>query len=116
MTHAFANMSLHLKAIHAAALCAIGLTVILLMAPASLHRIAFHGEDDADFVRTGSLLLIAAPLPLAAGITLDTYVAVATALQSETTATILAIGAAVMLLALWYVYPAWRRSLHARSI
>lgn len=44
------------------------------MTPAALHRIAFHGEDDAGFFRIGSALVIAASIPLAVGIAADTAV------------------------------------------
>jgi hypothetical protein len=94
---------------HAAALCCIGLAVILLMAPASLHRISFGGQDNPDFVKIGSFFVVAAPLPLALGIALDTYVAAGRALQSDVSAVILAVAAALVLLGMWYVYPLWRR-------
>jgi len=37
-----------------------GLAVILLMAPASLRRISFGGEDDPEFVKIGSAFVVAA--------------------------------------------------------
>jgi Family of unknown function (DUF6328) len=94
---------------HAAALCCIGLAVVLLIAPASVHRIAFGGQDDPDFLKIGSLFVIAAPLPLAIGISLDTYVAAGRALQSDTAALLLAAAALIAPLIFWYVLPAWRR-------
>jgi hypothetical protein len=78
------------------------------MAPASLHRIAFGGEDDPEFVKIGSLFVIGAPLPLAFGIALDVYVAGTRALPSATAAAALALGAIFALLGLWYAYPVWR--------
>lgn len=99
------------KQLHLAALCCIGLAVILLMAPASLHRIAFGGEDHPDFVHIGSWIVAVAPLPLALGITLDTYVAAARALDSDTVALVMAAGASVVLLGTWYVYPLVQRLL-----
>ena len=54
LTQAFADLPAQAKIAHAAALCCIGLTVIFLMAPASVHRIAFSGQDDADFLKIGS--------------------------------------------------------------
>jgi hypothetical protein len=68
------------------------------MTPASLHRIAFGGEDDPQFVTVGSWFVIAAPLPLALGIALDTYVAADRAVQSPATAVALAAVAIVALL------------------
>jgi len=63
----FQQLSPEAKIIHVIALCCIGLAVILLMAPASLHRISFAGEDDPAFLKVGSIFVIAAPLPLALG-------------------------------------------------
>jgi hypothetical protein len=80
------------------------------MTPASLHRIAFGGEDDPQFVTVGSWFVIAAPLPLALGIALDTYVAADRAVQSPATAVALAAVAIVALLGARYAYPLWRRA------
>jgi len=110
LTRAFEQLPQAYKLAHAAALCSIGLAVILLMAPASLHRISFAGQDDPDFVKIGSVFVVAAPFPLALGITLDTYVAAGRALDSGAGAVILAAAAALMLLSMWYIYPLWRRA------
>jgi Family of unknown function (DUF6328) len=109
LTKAFSELPQASKIAHAAALCCIGLTILLLMAPASLHRIAYNGEDDPQFVKIGSWFVVTAPLPLALAIALDTYVAAGRALQSPTAAIALAIAAIVALLGCWYVYPTWRR-------
>ena len=79
------------------------------MAPASVHRIAFSGKDDPDFLSIGSVFVVTAPFPLAVGISLDAYVATGRALQSNTAATVLAVASLMLLLALWYVFPWWRR-------
>ena len=63
LTRAFAQLPIEAKAAHAVALCCMALAIILLMAPASLHRIAFAGEDDPEFFRIASLFVILAPLP-----------------------------------------------------
>lgn len=109
LTQAFAQLPADAKIAHAVALCCVALAVILLMAPASLHRIAFGGEDDPQFVTIGSGFVIAAPLPLAFAIALDTYVAAGRAMSSATAAAVLAVAAIVALLGLWYAYPIWRR-------
>jgi Family of unknown function (DUF6328) len=109
LTKAFSELPAVSKTAHAAALCCLGLAVLLLMAPASLHRIAFDGEDDPQFVKIGSWFVISAPLPLALAIALDTYVAAGRALQSPAAAIALAIAAIAVLLGCWYVYPAWHR-------
>jgi hypothetical protein len=107
LTEAFADLSSGAKMTHAAALCCIGLAVVLLNRP--IHRISFGGQDDLDFLKIGSLLVVAAPLPLAVGISLDTYVAAGRALQSDTAALLLAAAALMTPLIFWYALPAWRR-------
>jgi PncC family amidohydrolase len=109
LTRAFEQIPFESKLAHAAALCCIALSVILLMAPAALHRISFAGEDSADFLKVGSVFIVAAPLPLALGIALDTYVAIAQALESNLAATSVAGTTAIVLTLLWYAYPVWRR-------
>jgi succinate dehydrogenase hydrophobic anchor subunit len=108
LTQAFAELTPAAKMAHTAALCCIALAVVLLMAPASVHRIAFAGEDDPEFLTIGSIFVVAAPLPLALGIALDSYVA-GRALESDTAALSLATTTAVVLLGFWYVFPIWRR-------
>lgn len=114
LTKAFSELPVEAKTAHAVALCCLGLTVLMLMAPASLHRIAFGGEDDPQFVAVGSWFVTLAPLPLAFAIALDTYVAAGRALQSPTVAIALAIAAIVALLGAWYGYPSWRRLISAK--
>lgn len=109
LTQAFAQLPTQAKIAHAAALCCIGLAVVLLMAPASVHRIAFSGQDDPDFLKIGSFFVVAAPVPLALGIALDAYVAAGRALQSSAAAMALAAISIVVLLGCWYAFPLWRR-------
>jgi hypothetical protein len=109
LTRTFAQLPGDAKLAHAAALCCVALAVVLLMAPASLHRISFGGNDDPKFVQIGSKFVIAAPLPVALAIALDIYVASGRALESNIAATTLGIVAVVVLLGLWYGFPLWRR-------
>jgi hypothetical protein len=110
-TRAFQDLPSESKFAHAAALCCIALAVILLVAPASLHRISFGGQDDPEFLKIGGFFVVAAPLPMALGIALDTYVAAGRALQSDAAALVLAATATLVLLGTWYVYPVWRRAM-----
>jgi uncharacterized protein YjeT (DUF2065 family) len=77
LTHAFEELPFSSKLVHAAALILVARAVILLMAPAAFHRIAFAGEDSEDFHRIGSWFIVAATVPLAGGIAGDVHVAVA---------------------------------------
>src|SRR2546428_4199994 len=59
--------------------------------------------------RARHLFQVSAPAALAFGIALDTYVAARQALESGTSAAVLAIAAIVTLLGVWYVHPISRR-------
>jgi hypothetical protein len=110
LTDAFADLPASSKIMHAIALCCIALAVILLMAPASFHRITFRGENTEVFHRIGSRFVIASAIPLAAGITGDLYVALTKALDSAVAGTVLAAAIAVCLIALWFVRPLMLRN------
>ena len=88
---------------------AIALSVLLLMTPATLHRIAYHGEDDYDFFQIGSILVSVAVLPLACGISAD-IVVVAEKISDNINFSFLA-GALsfALLIAAWYVFPLLNR-------
>jgi len=100
--------------IHCLWLC-VALAVVLLMTPAALHRLAFHGEDSPDFVTIGSVFVIAASVPLALAIAFDTYVAVHRSLESDPAAFAAASFSALLLFSLWYAYPLWQRHSPARA-
>ena len=105
LSTAFDKLPAVSKITHSCSLCCIALTIILLMAPAAFHRISYAGEDSEEFHRLGSGFVIAAALPLAAGITGDLYVAIAKAAESPAIAAVCAGVAAAVLIILWYVHP-----------
>ena len=104
LTPAFSELSDAAKLLHAASLLSVVLTVILLMAPAAIHRLSFGGEDTPRMLRIGSGLVTAALLPLSLGIAGDITVAVGKSLDSEA----LGVAAGLLILALllgWYAWP-----------
>jgi hypothetical protein len=108
LTRPFSQLPEAAKYIHVAALCAVLAAVTLLMTPAALHRIAFHGQDDETFFRIGSALVIAAAGPLAFGVSADVYVvffAVSASLWIAASAALLSLA---ILVGLWFAYPIWR--------
>jgi uncharacterized protein DUF6328 len=109
LTHAFEQIPAASKLVHAGALCCVALCIILLLTPASLHRISFGGEDSQTFLRLGSAFVISAPLPLAIGMAADMYVAIEKAIDAFVPALSVSIFTAVMLLGFWYAYPLIRR-------
>jgi uncharacterized protein DUF6328 len=92
LTETFGELAQSAKIVHTAALCCIVLVVILLMAPAAFHRIAYGGENTEAFYRLGSCLIVVAALPLALGITLDLYVAATRAFETRLPAVLTALG------------------------
>jgi Family of unknown function (DUF6328) len=109
LTKAFNELPALFKYIHCAGLCAVALAVVLLMTPAAVHRLGFQGEDDSEFFKIGSRLVVAASIPLAIGIASD--VAVVFFKTTESTGVALSAGAAalVALLGFWLAYPIWHR-------
>ncbi len=104
------------KLVHMLALALIAVTIILLMTPAAIHRLSFHGEDTERFHKIGSWFVVAAAIPLGLGIGADTYVATTRAMDSSAVG-IGAAGAIVsLLLFLWFIQPLLlRRTGAARS-
>jgi Family of unknown function (DUF6328) len=109
-TRSFKELPLSIQCLHAAALCAVALAVLLLMTPAALHRIAFHGEDDASFFRIGAALVVAASIPLAVGIAAEIGVVFFKVSDSMGSAAFAGATALCVLLGVWLGYPVWRRT------
>jgi Family of unknown function (DUF6328) len=113
LTQAFEQLPHSSQLLHAAALLLVALAIILLMAPAAFHRIAFAGEDTEAFHRLGSGFIIAATVPLAGGIAADVYVALTKITQHTAAAIAAAAFAAAVMAGLWYVHPYLLRRKHA---
>ena len=105
LTSGFDRLPQTSKIIHVAALALIGINVVLLMTPAALHRLSYGGDDSESFLRTGSALVIAAPVFLAAGIAAETWVVMQKVTDSMSWST--SAGAAVFftLVLFWYALP-----------
>jgi Family of unknown function (DUF6328) len=105
LTKSFAELPPSAKYVHAAGLCTVALATILLMAPAAIHRIAFQGEDDEQFLRIGSWLVIAAVGPLALGISSDVYVVFLKTTENPTASMMVALLSLFVQIGVWYVLP-----------
>ena len=104
MTKAFQDTQNPLQNAHFAALGSVLLAVMLLIAPAAVHRLGFGGQDAERMHDIGSNLITIALVPLAAGIAVDVFVACAKVvpapvplIASSTTFGCLAV--------LWYALP-----------
>jgi len=93
----------------------VAVTVILVMAPAAIHRIGFNGEDTERFYEMGSRFVIAACAPLGLGIAADAYVAVTKAAGSDTVGLVCSVAILVLLFSLWFLQPLFLRKSLARS-
>jgi len=105
LTDSFARLPETSKIIHVAALCSVALAVMLLMAPAAFHRIAFEGRDSEQFHRLGSALVVAGAVPLAIGMAGDLYVAITLGLGSAVAGALSASMAGIVLVVLWFAVP-----------
>jgi hypothetical protein len=112
LTSGFDGLPETAKILHVAALCLVGVNVIVMMTPAALHRLSFNGEDSSRFLRIGSALVTLGPAFLGAGISTEIYVVFLKVLDSAQVAVTASIGSAILLTALWYIWPlALRKSL-----
>jgi uncharacterized protein DUF6328 len=105
LTRTFADIPAASKLIHVGALGCMALAVVLLMAPAAYHRLVYDGEDTMDALRTGSLLVTMATIPLALGIAADVYVTIEHISASPGVAALTAALMLAVLTGLWHVYP-----------
>jgi hypothetical protein len=102
--------------VHTAALCLTALNVIVLMAPAALHRLSFGGEDSEAFLRLGSALLITAPMLLASAVAAELYVVFDKVLVNSLSASIAGLGGWLVMTAFWYVIPLALKSRHRTRV
>ena len=109
LTQAFDDLPLGAKIMHAAGLCCVTISTILLMTPAALHRLSFGGNDSERFLHLGSAFVIAASLPLALGIAADVYVVFLKITHSTAIAITAGMTLLLAMLGLWYFYPIWMR-------
>jgi hypothetical protein len=109
----FAELPGWVKMTHAIALAAIALSVVLLMTPAALHRIAYDGENSQSFFQISSALVVAAAFPLAVGIAADLCVVGFRITGGARLATLTGCVSLLILMTFWFFYPLWLR--HARG-
>jgi hypothetical protein len=105
LTTVFETLPSSSKTLHAIALGAICLAMILLMTPAAYHRLVGDGDHTEDVLRVGSRLVTAATVPLAVGLSLDAYVVIAHVAASPRLGIGAGLGTFVLVTALWLVFP-----------
>ena len=110
MTKAFSELSEIDRTVHFVSLCAIALAIMLLLTPATIHRLTFAGRDALRFHTIGSLLVTAALAPILIGVATDFYVAAVAIFHQRLLAVVGAAVVAIALAALWYAVPLWLRN------
>jgi hypothetical protein len=105
MTEEFDELPPTVRIVHLVALLSLTLAIILLIAPAAIHRVSLGGRDDPRLQSIGSVLITIALLPLAGAISCDVLIAL-TRLFGETAASWSgALAVLFFLLCLWYIFP-----------
>jgi len=90
------------KYTHLASMACVALSVLLLMTPAAYHRIVEQGEETEHFHKVAGRLMLLATIPLALGLSGDTFVVVRKVLSS-TPAALVAAGLNLLLcFGLWF--------------
>jgi hypothetical protein len=110
----FQDLSPGEQLLHLAAFLLMALAMGLVMAPAAYHRQVERGSASQHFVDLSSTLLTLALVPLVAGLGLDTFLIARLILAEQVVAILVAAGASMTLLGLWYGLPALGRR-HQRA-
>lgn len=106
----FDRLDPFLKTIHLGSLIMIGISTILLMAPAAYHRIVDQGEDTQRFNQFASQMILVSLLFLALGFTGDLYLVVYRVYQSRSLALAASIVALIVFYGTWFGYSYLRRT------
>ena len=106
ISQSFEKLPSSSKLVHAASLGCITVAVILLIAPATYHRIVFSGQDTEEVHRIGSWFVTSATIPLALGLAGNLYVVLTEITASERIGGVIAGLALMFLIGLWHILPA----------
>ena len=93
------------RMLHLVAIVLVTIAVILVKAPAALHRQAEPMSVSRRFITVSSRLLMSSMAPLAAGICVDVYIVARLIAGSPSIAATIASGLLAVFVALWWVLP-----------
>jgi hypothetical protein len=111
LTESFERLPPTSRAVHLVSLGLVAIAVIMLIAPASYHRIAAGGNAEEGVLRCAVAMMLPAEGLIALGLVGDAYVTVRMISESHVLALSLAVAAAFGFMAILYAYPlASRRS------
>lgn len=105
LSQSFDKLSETSKIVHVTALGALGIAMILLMAPAAYHRIVTSGEATEDVLRFSHYALLGSMIPLAFGLAAGFYVALTRVMEAPFWPAVAAFISMLIMLALWFALP-----------
>jgi Family of unknown function (DUF6328) len=105
MTRSFGELPSGMQRVHLIALLSLMLTVVLLIAPAAVHRLAFEGRDNPRLHAVGSRIIAIALLPLVFAIACDVWVALFRLQGGSIVPGVGGLMTACLLVGFWYVMP-----------
>lgn len=105
LTKAFEQLPSAVRIAHLVGLLCLVLAIVLLIAPAAIHRITFGGNDDPRLHSTGSVLIACALLPLALGLACDLWVSLTKLFGAGGAAVAGAVAGFGLLVSFWYIVP-----------
>jgi hypothetical protein len=105
LTKPFEQLPVELKVAHAVGLALMALSIVLLLAPAAFHRLAFRGEDAPLVHEFGSVVITAATGTLALGLGAEIMVAIGALAGRIGLAALIAAVMVLVLVCLWYLWP-----------
>jgi hypothetical protein len=105
MTKAFRELPSGAQRIHLIALMSLMLAVVLLIAPAAIHRLAFEGRDNPRLHAIGSRIIAFALLPMICAIACDVWVALFRLQGGGLVPGVGSLMTACLLIGFWYVLP-----------
>ena len=105
----FDKLPKFLQEIHLSSLILTTLTTILLMTPATYHRLVERGENTERFHHLASKIVLMAMVPLAAGVSADFYVVAYKVTESPGFSLTSAVLLLLFFYGLWFGFTAYRR-------
>jgi hypothetical protein len=115
LTNTFDRLPDLSRLLHGLALLCVSFSIILLITPASLHRIAWGGDDSEAFARIGGRITVAALLPLALGMAGDVHVVITRIFGLAEIGGAAASIVFLCLLGFWWAWPLAARRQHIRE-
>jgi hypothetical protein len=110
LTESFDRLPNLSKYVHLAALGLNALAIVLLITPASYHRLVERGEETEHFHRFASKMLVAALVPLALGLAADVYVVVQKVTESQLVSVVSGLVVLAIFWELWFGLTLYRRT------